>query len=166
MEIKVKEQDLKAAAAKGTGEFLDFVINSVKEAAGGELNADNMQSLNAQQTTLLAYDILRGEVMQGGFIQLIYNGYGEFFFRNPFSKVMRQWGLDDLAKMMNKCHKLYSEHHSEIERDRSDDDFMALYEQFPQFDTFDDDFVEEEQRWSDMVAYYVDDHLTDFIDIV
>lgn len=44
----------------------------------------------------------------------------------------------------------------------SDEDFMALFEQMPEFDDFDDEFVVNEEHWTECVAAYIDDHIEDF----
>ena len=80
IEVKVKDAALREAAMQDMDAFLGVFINATKEAIGGELNAENMQQLSVAQITLLAYDILHEEVMDGGFVQLIYNGYGGFIF--------------------------------------------------------------------------------------
>ncbi len=154
------------AAQKDMDAFVGVFIDAIDEAIGGQLNAQTMASLNADQLTLLAYRILRDEVMDGGFVQLIHNGYGGFIFRNPFAKMMRLWGIDELAKMINKVRKLYTAYHEEIERDCTDEEFMALFERMPQFDDFDDEFVENEEQWTAAVAYYVDEHVDRFAKIL
>lgn len=143
--------------------FLAVFVNATKEAIGGELNAENMQQLSVSQITLLAYDILHEEVMDGGFVQLIYNGYGGFIFDNPFAKVLRDWGLRDLAKMLFAVRKLYKEHGSKICRECDDEEFMAMFEQYSDFDDYDDEFVENEEAWTAAVAQYVDNHIDDFV---
>ena len=107
IQVKVKDAALREAAMQDMDAFLRVFIDAIKEAIGGELNAENMQQLSVSQITLLAYDILHEEVMDGGFVQLIYNGYGGFIFDNPFAKVLRDWGLRDLAKMLFSVRKLY-----------------------------------------------------------
>ena len=87
IQVKVKDAALREAAMQDMDAFLRVFIDAIKEAIGGELNAENMQQLSVSQITLLAYDILHVEVMDGGFVQLIYNGYGGFIFDNPFAKV-------------------------------------------------------------------------------
>jgi len=56
-------------------------------------------------------------------------------------------------------------YHSKIEQEMSDEEFMALYEQLPDFEELDDEFITNEEEWTNMVAHYVDEHLTDFIEI-
>ena len=164
-DVIITEQDVMAAAEQGMDAFVDVFVKAIYDAIGGELTAETMSSLNADQVTLLAYNILRDEVMDGGFVQLIHNGYGAFIFRNPFAKMMRMWGIDELAKVINKVRKLYNVYHEEIERECSDEEFMALFERMPQFDDFDDEFVENEEAWTSAVAYYVDEHIDQFAQI-
>jgi hypothetical protein len=125
-----------------------------------------MQELNADQMTLLAWNTLHEEVMDGGFVQLIHNGYGPFIFKNPLAKALRQWGMRELSKLIYDAHTLWLKHRQEIEKDCTDEEFMALFEQFPDFDDLDDMFVEHEEEWTDDIAHYVDDHLDSFAKIV
>lgn len=167
MTIKINDKDLATAANEGMDQFLTTIINAFKQQVGvEELNAQAMQQLTADQITLWGYMILRDELMDGGFVQLIYNGYGPFFFDNPFAKAMRLWGLHDFSKLLYKAKKVYDEHKVDLTKERSDEDFMALFEQYPEFDDLDDEFVEEEEDITSAVAYYVDEHMTDFVEIV
>lgn len=167
MTIKINDKDLAAAAGEGMDEFLGTIIHAFKQQVGEEeLNVQAMQQLSADQITLWGYMILRDELMDGGFVQLIYNGYGPFFFDNPFAKAMRLWGLHDFSKLLYKAKKVYDEHKADLTKERSDEDFMALFEQYPEFDDLDDEFVEEEENITSAVAYYVDEHMADFVEIV
>ena len=162
IQVEVKDVDLQNAAAKGMDEFLQVFVDGIYSAIGGEITQESLSSLNSDQITLLAYFLLRDEVMDGGFVQLIHNGYGGFIFKNPFAKAMKMWGLRDLSKMIYDVHTLYAKHHEEIEKECTDDEFMALFEQFPDFDEYDDDFVENEEKWTSEVAHYVDDNIDSF----
>lgn len=165
MDIQIKDSQLAAAASEGMDKFLQTILDAFKSQVGEELNADSMQQLNADQITLWGYMLLRDELMDGGFVQLIYNGYGPFFFENPFAKAMRLWGLHDFSKLLYKAKKAYDEHKADLTRERSDEDFMALFEQYPQFDDLDDEFVEEEENITSAVAHYVDEHMSQFLSI-
>ncbi len=122
--------------------------------AGGTLTATSMQKLSADEVTLLAYCTLREEVMDGGLVQLIYNGYGPFIFLNPFAKAMRMWGLKDFSKLLYEGRKFFEEHGAEIQQEMSDEDFMALFEQYPEADDFDDTFIENEEDITRQVLDY------------
>lgn len=164
-EVKVKEAHVAQAAEQGMDEFLQVFVDAIRETVGTELTSESMARLNADQITLLAYVMLRDEVMDGGFVQLIHNGYGPFFFRNPFAKAVREWGLRDLYKLVNRAHKLYNLYHKDIEQDCTDEEFMALFERFQAFDDLDDEFVENEEEWTTLVAQYIDEHLENFAQI-
>ncbi len=166
VEVRVKNSDLMRAAKEGMDEFLKVFTDAIHEAIGGELTMENMSELNADQITLLGYIALRDEVMDGGFVQLIHNGLGGFIYLNPFDKAVRNWGLQDLYRIVNKSHRYYNIYHEEIEADCTQEEFDALYEKFPQFDDFDDTFVENEERFTSAVAHYVDNHIENFATIV
>lgn len=142
--------------------FLGVFISALREAIGGELTAETLNELNSDQITLLAWDTLHEEVMDGGFVQLIHNGYGPFIFKNPFAKAMKLWGLRELSKMVYEGHTLYNKYGVDIEADCTTDEFMALFERFSEFDDLDDDFVENEERWTEQIARYVDEHIENF----
>lgn len=165
MKVTIKDSVLRQAAAEGMDAFLAAVVQAVKQTAGGELTAESMQQLTADQITLWGYDILHKEVMDGGFIQLIYNGYGPFFFDNPFAKAMRLWGLNEFSKVLYKAKNLYDERKDDLTRERTDEEFMALFENNEEFDELDDYFVENEEDITAAVACYVDDHLDSFVEV-
>ena len=163
--VSVSDKELQRAAREGMDEFLSVFIGAIRQAVGGELTAENMSQLNSDQQTLLAWQTLHDEVMEGGFVQLIYNGYGPYIFKNPLAKVLRLWGLRDLSKLIYDAHTLWLKHRDTIERELSDEEFMALFEQFPDFDDLDDQFIEHEEEWTEQIARYVDDHIEQFAKI-
>lgn len=165
-EVTVSDADLRKAADEGMDAFLRVFVDGIRNAIGGELTAETMAELNADQITLLAYDILHEEVMDGGFVQLIHNGYGGFIFLNPFAKALKQWGMRELSKLIYEAHTLYNKYRTEIERDCSDDEFMAMFERFAEFDDLDDQFVENEEEYTSQVACYVDEHIGQFATVV
>jgi hypothetical protein len=165
-EVKLKDSRLQQAAVEGMDAFLGVFVDAIREAIGGELTVETMAELNSDQLTLLAWDMLHDEVMDGGFVQLIHNGLGPFIFKNPFAKAVRQWGLRDLSKMIYEAHTLWLKYREEIEVDCSEEEFMAMFERFPEFDDMDDLFVENEEAWTEDIAHYVDDHLDRFATIV
>jgi hypothetical protein len=162
-EVIVNDEALRTAAAEGMDAFVAAVVGAIKQAIGGELTAETLPELNSDQVTLLAWDVLHEEVMDGGFVELIHNGYGPFIFKNPFAKALKLWGLRDLSKLVYNAHTLYERHHAQIEQECTDEEFMALFEQFPEFDDMDDEFVEHEEEWTELVARYVDEHLEKFV---
>ena len=164
-EVIVKDADLQQAAMEGMDAFLQVFVKAMYNTIGGQLTPETMGELNADQLTLLAWDTLHQEVMDGGFVQLIHNGYGPFIFKNPVAKVLRLWEMRELSKLIYEAHTLWLKHREKIEMDCTDEEFMALFEQFPDFDDLDDQFVEYEEEWTEDIAHYVDDHLERFATI-
>lgn len=163
MKIDVDENILrKAAADDDMDAFVQAFVDAINKAIGGELTNENLPLLNSDQTTLLGWSYLHTEVMDGGYVQLIYNGYGRFIFRNPFSAAVREWGLPELCSHVRHAKKYYDKYHSQIERDMTDDEFMALYEQMPEFDEYDDEFITNEEQWTRQIAEYIDGHIGQF----
>ena len=162
MEIKIKDETLAKAAGEGMDAFLEVFIQAYLEPTGGEITAETLQNLTGEQITLLAYHVLHDEVMDGGFIQLIQNGYGPFIFDNPFAKAMRLWGLKDFSNVIYKAKRLYDANKEDLTRPRTDEEFMAMYENYEAFDELDDYFVTEEEGITAQIAYYVDEHMDQF----
>ena len=165
-EVKISDAELRKAAGEGMDSFVGAFVAAVKETIGGELTGETMGELNSDQITLLAWDVLHEEVMDGGFVQLIHNGYGAFIFKNPFAKALKQlWNMRELSKLIYDAHALYVKYHQQIERDCTDDEFMAMFEQFPEFDDMDDEFVEKEEEWMEQIARYIDNNIEKFAKI-
>jgi len=165
-EVTITDLTLREAAKQGMDSFVAAFTNAIHDAIGGELSAENIGELNADQVTLLAWETLHNEVMDGGFVQLIHNGYGPFIFKNPFAKALnKMWGMRELSKLIYDAHTLYTKYGKEIEADCSDEEFMALFEKYPEFDNLDDLFVEKEEEYTEQVARYIDNNIEKFAKI-
>ena len=162
IEVTIRDAQLRQAASEGMDAFVAVFIAAIKDSIGGELTSETMGQLNSDQITLLAWEVLHNEVMDGGFVQLIHNGYGPFIFKNPLAKALKLWGLRDLSKLIYDAHSLYQKYHEPLERDCTDEEFMALFEQYPEFDDMDDEFVEKEEEWTEQIARYIDEHIERF----
>ena len=166
IDVQIQDAVLRASAEAGMDEFMQAFVDAIMSAVGGSLTTETMAELNNDQITLLAYSMMRDELMDGGFVQLIHNGLGRFIFVNPFDKALQQWGMIDLARLVKKGHKLYNKYHKEIEVECTDDEFMAMFERMPEFDDLDDEFVANEEQWTAEVAAIIDDNIDKFATII
>ena len=164
--IEVKEALLQKAAGEGMDEFIQVFTDQYKEIIGGELTAETMSLLTGEQHSLLAYQIFRDEVMAGGFCQLVQNGYGGYIFDNPFAKVMRLWGTEEFSKLVYKAKTIFDANRKDLEKDRTEDEFMAMYEQYEAFDDLEEAYLDMEEQVTAKVASYVDDHIELFAKII
>ncbi len=162
MTVIINDIELRKAADKGVDEFVSTFYNAIMNSVSGRIDAETMNLVNSDQMTLVVFKILHDEVMDGGFVQLIYNGFGPFVFFNPFAKAVREWGLGDLAALINKAGKLFRKYGREIQCECTDEEFMAMFEKYPEFDELDDKFVESEERWVNEIAHYIDEHIDNF----
>ena len=152
--------------------FIQWVTDGYLAAVGGALTAENMEMLSAEQHAVLCYRYVLDEVMEGGFIQLILNGYAPYVLEGPFPMVVKkEWGADPLcpadispsmgrpcgvsstsevmkkfSKLLYEVKKEYHRHQEELSQDLSDEDFMALYEQLEDLNELGDDFLDEHQE--------------------
>ena len=135
--------------------FIEWVTDGYLAAIGGGLTAENMDKLSAEQHAVLCYRYVLDEVMEGGFIQLIMNGYAPYVLEGPFPMVVKkQWGsvegqekvMKDFSKLLYEVKKEYHKHQEELSQDMSDEDFMAMYEQLEELNELGDDFLDEHQE--------------------
>lgn len=164
--ITVSDADLRKGAEEGMDGFLKVFIDKYLEVTGGEINAETMPLLNGYQHSLLGYHFFREEVLEGGFVQLIQNGYGPYIFDNPFAKAMRLFGAKEFSKLVYEAKKIYDANKVELEKDCTDDEFMAKYEQYEAFDDIEERFMEMEEFVTATLAEYVDEHISYFAEIV
>lgn len=129
------------------GQLIEQVTDAYLKTIGGTLTADNMDNLTADQHSILCYRYILDEVMQGGFIQLILNGYAPYVLEGPFPMVVKKmWEMKDFSKLLYEAKKQYHYHSEELNRDMDEEEFMALYEQLDELNELGDDFLEEHQE--------------------
>lgn len=164
--ITIENKDLEQAKNEGMDEFLQLLVDAYIYVIDNQLDHNSMDALNGEQHTLLAYSLFRDEIMQGGFCQLIQNGYGPYIFDNPFAKTMRTWGVPDFSKLIYKAKKIYDEHKLDLEKERNEDEFMAMYVDYDMFDDIEEQYFEMEEEITNLIAEYVEENISLFAKIV
>lgn len=164
--IQIKDSVLAEAAGKGMDEFLQVFIDAYLTEIDGHLTSENMQKLNGLQHTLLAWHFFSTEMRDGGFVQLIQNGYGGYIFANPFAKAIKQFGAVDLSKLIYKAKEIYDPNKQELERETTEEEFNAMYVDFEVFDELEERYFDIEEEQTALIAAYVDNHITDFAEII
>ena len=157
------KEALDSSWASGPDTYIYALTSSYLDHLGGGLNESNMSELSLNQHTLLAYRILLDEVKEGGFIQMIQNGYGPYVLSGPFPMLMKkEWGLVDFGKFMYEVRKEYLRNKASLEAEHSDDEFMAMYEEFDTMNNYGDDFLDMEEEVTCQIASYVRAHEEEF----
>ena len=125
-------------------DFLNATTDSLIDRIGGQLTEQNMNLLTLNEHIMLAYRYLRDEVMEGGFIQLIQNGYGPYVLLGPLPMLMkRELGLKKFGQLLFNVQHEYKANRETLEADKDDDEFMAQYEQFEQLNDYGDDYLDD-----------------------
>ena len=164
--VQIHEKTIIEAAEQGMDEFLRVFTDAYLEALGGDITAENMGMLNGYQHTLLAFRFFSEEVNQGGFVQLIQNGYGGYVLDNPTAKSLKLMGAKGISKILYKAKEIYDAHREELERDTTEEEFMAMYIDFEQFDELEEKFFFIEEEETALIAHYVDENLEDFAGVL
>lgn len=93
---------------------------------------ESLSCLSDDQHTLTAFCYLDSQVEEGGFVQLIASGYGEYIFRNPLADGLRRWKIKAVPKVLDKAKALYEQHGETIETLADGGaDIESLRKQFP-----------------------------------
>ena len=75
-------------------------------------------------------------------------------------------GAKEFSKLVYAARKIYEENREDLERECTEDEFMAMYERYEVFDDLEERFAEMEEEVTGQVARYVDEHLEQFAEIV
>ncbi len=163
--IQISDSELRKAAESGVDEFIALFVDKYWAEMGGELTAEGMAKLNGHQNTLLAYSIFRNEMNDGGFVQLIQNGYGGYFFRNPFAKAIRLFGAKPLSKLVYEAKDIYQANQDALERECTDEEFLSMYVDFEVFDDLEEKFFLMEEETTSAIAQFVDENIELFAEV-
>lgn len=146
-------------------DFIKYVTDQYLEAVGGSLTAENMEMLSADQHSLLCYRYMLDEVMEGGFIQLVANGFAPYVLYGPFPYVVKkEWEMRDFSKLLYEAKSECRKHEERIMADMSIDDFMALYEELEDLNELGDEFLDEyQEKVSPAVAKMIVDNLQKYV---
>jgi hypothetical protein len=131
----------------------------VKKRTDGERAED----LNDSQHTLLAHNFLYGQVSNGGFIQLIQNGYGGYIFDGPFSEIVKSWGAIKTAEIVDKAKIVYDKYKEELEQETTTEEFSELYKKIKDFEGLETEFYAVMDKETEIIRKYVEKNINDFV---
>lgn len=144
-------------------DFLFLLIDPMYEMISLDETGEIMSQFSSEQHTLLAFNALYGDVANGGFIQLIQNGYGEYIFDNPFSEHIKKWGAVEIGKIVEDAKVIYNQHKDNLEKETDLTGFSKMYEEFTEFEPLDDWFYEVMDDEVEIIRKYVEDNLDHFV---
>ena len=71
----------------------------------------------------------------------------------------------EFSKLIYEAKKIYDAHRADLEKERTEEEFMAMYEQYEAFDDLEERYMEEEEQITAQIATYVDEHLDSFAQV-
>lgn len=154
------------ANAPSDEEYLFLLVEAYERLASPGVPLAKLSSFTNEATVLLLFSTLKAQVENGGFIQLIQNGYGPAIFDSPFSHDIANWDVPQVAELIDKARAIYQAHRAYLERPRTLSEFSALYKEFNQFEPLENYFYAIAESQTAIVRAYVAQHFSQFARIV
>jgi hypothetical protein len=140
--------------------FYDSLVDPLHEALYLRQSFDFLDDLSEGQQLLLSYDYVRMQVEQGGFIQLIQNGYIGLLLSMP------GWlyNIDDpaMAKLIDDVLKVYVLNREILDKKTSVEEFALLYQELKEFEEIDDRFSKLNKATISNMMQYAVAHINEF----
>ena len=124
--------------------------------------------VNDHQAILLIFNDLYGQVTNGGFIQLIYNGYDFSVFESEFINLLEPSGITKIRNILERAKIFYEKYREKFENINREnwDDFAELYKKCPEFEKLDEEFYEVMDAEVSILKNFVEKNLSDFVTMV
>jgi tetratricopeptide (TPR) repeat protein len=159
---KLKESETKKLF-EDAWDFLSIFLHKYFALMKMKPDGEKTTGFNNSQHTLLAYNILHGQVTNGGFIQLIHNGYGGYIFDGPFSDIAKSWGAVKTAEIIDKARIVYEKHKEELEQEKTPEEFSELYTKIKEFEELETEFYAVMDKETEIIRKYVEKNTNDFV---
>lgn len=122
-----------------------------------------IETLSPGQELLIRYDYVRMQVLQGGFIQLIQNGYINLLLAMP--EMLTQVGAPEMAQLLDDVLKVYTLNADDLGKETSVEEFAKLYEEFKEFEGLDAHFTALNPKTEQAIVAYALRFPDEFIDL-
>ena len=144
-------------------DFYDLLVEPLHEELYKRQSFDFLDDLSEGQQLLLSYDYVRNQVRQGGFIQLIQNGYIPLLPAMP--ETLLAMRAPEMAKLIDDVLRVYVLNHEALGADTTPEQFAKLYDEFKEFEALDERFTELDEDTITAIVHYAKDHLEEFINL-
>jgi hypothetical protein len=143
-------------------ELYDILVEPLHQELYSRQTFDFIDDLSEGQQLLLAYDYLRTQVGQGGFIQFIQNGYIGLLPSVIEQLLMVQ--APEMAKVLDDVLKVYVLNASQLNRQTTVEEFARLYDEFREFEEIEKRYIAlnigTERQMLDYAATHLDEFIT------
>jgi hypothetical protein len=122
-----------------------------------------IETLSPGQELLIRYDYVRMQVLQGGFIQLIQNGYIDLLLAMP--QMLTQVGAPEMAQLLDDVLKVFSLNFEGLSKETTVEEFAKLYEEYTEFEELDAKFVQYNPNAEKAIVSYALRFPDEFIEL-
>lgn len=127
---------------------------------------DAGEKLTDEQHTLMAYVFLDSQVQEGGFLQLIATGYGDYVFANPLADSLRRWKIKPTPKILDQAKTLYQRYGTEIEELAGQGIGLEdIRRRYGIFEELDGEYYEASESDMQAVAEYIENEWPKFANL-
>lgn len=144
-------------------EYYDLLCQPLHEELYKRQDFSFFDELTDGQQMLICYDYIQNHVLQGGFIQLIQNGYVNMLV--PMPAWLEVVGDKDMAILIDDALKAYVQNRDILDKETSVEEFATLYEQLPVFAPLDERFVELHPETVNKMLQFATIHIDEFLQI-
>lgn len=122
----------------------DLLMQPLHEELYRRQNFEFLAELTDGQRMMLCFDYIRMQAGQGGFIQLIQNGYISLLL--PVIEGLQHYNIaPEMAQVLDDVLKVYVLNQDGLTRETTVEEFSKLYEEFREFEALDRRFGELQQ---------------------
>jgi hypothetical protein len=127
---------------------------------------DVMPMLNSSQQTFLTFFLLDnsiscGSFKESGFLRLIYDGYDEYVFEKPFSKIIKAWGAKKISKIVENARSPYEKHKDKIKKVKTLKELSDLSSEITDFEILNDKYMTASKE-VEIIKIYIENNLSEF----
>ncbi|MBS1687519.1 MAG: DUF4375 domain-containing protein [Bacteroidetes bacterium] len=157
----IEEAKLNEVVASGNQlDLYDLLVQPLHEEMYKRQTFEFMNELSEGQQLLLSYDYVQTQVLQGGFIQFIQNGYVSLLLSLP--GWLEDIGANDMSKVIDDVLKVYVLNRERLDAETSVEDFAKLYNEFTEFEILDKEFAELNDETIQQILDYALEAIEDF----
>lgn len=144
--------------------FYDLLVQPLHEELYKKQDFNFLDDLSQGQQLLLSFDYLWMQVMQGGFIQFIQNGY--IALLPPMPEWLYNIEDPEMAKLIDDVLKVYVLNRELLDKETTVKEFAELYEELKEFEILDEQFKNIHQATMEKILSYAIMHMDEFATVI
>lgn len=142
-------------------EYYELLVEPLHEEMYRRKDFNFLDELTEGQQLLISYDYVRMQVMQGGFIQLIQNGY--IGLLPPMPNWLYAINSADMGKVIDDVLKVYVLNHEMLEKETTVEEFAKLYDELKEFEILDEQFETLNEITLSKILQFATEHIEEFV---